>query len=206
MEELDLLKRDWKKKENSFQQISELDIYKMVHKQSSSIVKLILILSVLEVLLWSVISIFYNSDDYLIKMDSDYLIKYLQILNLVNYAVIAIFIYLFYKNYISISITTSTKKLMKAILKTRNTVQIYVWYNLVMIAIGMIIGMALAFKTNPEIEHMLDNDKVFYIAIAFCIVALIIVFGLFWLFYRLVYGMLLRKLLTNYKELKKIDL
>jgi hypothetical protein len=206
MEELDLLKRDWKKKENSFQQISELDIYKMVHKQSSSIVKLILILSVLEVLLWSVISIFYNSDDYLIKMDSDYLIKYLQILNLVNYAVIAIFIYLFYKNYISISTTTSTKKLMKAILKTRNTVQIYVWYNLVMIAIGMIIGMALAFKTNPEIEHMLDNDKVFYIAIAFCIVALIIVFGLFWLFYRLVYGMLLRKLLTNYKELKKIDL
>jgi hypothetical protein len=206
MEELDLLKKDWKKKENSFQQISELDIYKMVHKQSSSIVKLILILSVLEVLLWSVISIFYNSDDYLIKMDSDYLIKYLQILNLVNYAVIAIFIYLFYKNYISISTTTSTKKLMKAILKTRNTVQIYVWYNLVMIAIGMIIGMALAFKTNPEIEHMLDNDKVFYIAIAFCIVALIIVFGLFWLFYRLVYGMLLRKLLTNYKELKKIDL
>jgi dolichyl-phosphate-mannose--protein O-mannosyl transferase len=95
---------------------------------------------------------------------------------------------------------------MKAILKTRKTVQIYVWYNLVMIGIGMVIGMALAFNTNPEIQTMLQNDKVYYFTIAFCIVALAIVFGLFWLFYRLVYGMLLRKLLTNYKELKKIDL
>ncbi|MFT6749558.1 MAG: hypothetical protein ACI9XR_001466 [Flavobacterium sp.] len=206
MEELDLLKKDWKKKENSFQQISEVAIYKMIHKESSSTVKWILILSILEVLIWSIVSIFYNSDEYLIKIHSEYLIQYFQVLTFVNYAVIAIFIYLFYKNYISISTTTSTKKLMKAILKTRKTVRNYVWYNLAMIAIGMVIGMALAFNTNPEIQNMLQNDKVFYLTIAFCIVALTIVFGLFWLFYRLVYGMLLRKLLTNYKELKKIDL
>lgn len=206
MEELDLLKKDWKKKENSFQQISEVAIYKMIHKESSSTVKWILILSILEVLIWSVVSVFYNSDEYLIKIHSEYLIKYFQILTYVNYAVIAIFIYLFYRNYISISTTTSTKKLMKAILKTRKTVRNYVWYNLAMIAIGMVIGMALAFNTNPEVQNMLQNDKVFYLTVTFCIIALTIVFGLFWLFYRLVYGMLLRKLLTNYKELKKIDL
>jgi Na+/proline symporter len=206
MEELDLLKKDWKKKEHSFTQVSEESIYKMIHKESSSTVKWILILSILEVLLWSIVSIFYNSDEYLIKIHSEYLIKYFQVLTIVNYAVIALFIFLFYKNYVSISTTTSTKKLMKAILKTRKTVQNYVWYNLAMIAIGMVIGMVLAFNTNPEIQNMLQNDKVYYITIAFCIVALAIIFGLFWLFYRLVYGMLLRKLLTNYRELKKIDL
>ena len=47
MEELDLLKKDWKKNENSFEQISEVDIYKMLHKKSSSIVKWIFYISLL---------------------------------------------------------------------------------------------------------------------------------------------------------------
>ena len=48
MKELDLLKKDWKKNENSFEQVSEKEIYKMIHKKSSSIVKWILIISILE--------------------------------------------------------------------------------------------------------------------------------------------------------------
>ncbi|MFT5964898.1 MAG: hypothetical protein ACI9L6_001650, partial [Flavobacterium sp.] len=35
MKELDLLKKDWKKNENSFEQISETEIYQMIHKKSS---------------------------------------------------------------------------------------------------------------------------------------------------------------------------
>jgi hypothetical protein len=45
MKELDLLK-DWKNKD-SFEQISEIEIYRMIHKKSSSIVKWILIISIL---------------------------------------------------------------------------------------------------------------------------------------------------------------
>ena len=64
MKELDLLKKDWQKNEASFEQVTEKDIYKMIHKKSSSIVKWILILSVLELILWSVLSIGVNIDDY----------------------------------------------------------------------------------------------------------------------------------------------
>ena len=32
MEELDLLKKAWKENENSFQQVSENQIYRMIHK------------------------------------------------------------------------------------------------------------------------------------------------------------------------------
>ena len=46
MKELDLLKKDWKKNSDSFEQISEKEIYKMIHKKSSSIVKWILIISI----------------------------------------------------------------------------------------------------------------------------------------------------------------
>ena len=45
MDELDLLKRDWKRQEASLPKISYDDIYKMIHKKSSSIVKWILIIA-----------------------------------------------------------------------------------------------------------------------------------------------------------------
>ena len=68
MKELDLLKKDWQKNEASFEQVTEKDIYKMIHKKSSSTVKWILILSILELVLWSLLSIGVNIDDYFKKM------------------------------------------------------------------------------------------------------------------------------------------
>ena len=206
MEELDLLKKDWKKNEHSYQQISEVDIYKMLHKKSSSIVKWILIISILEVTLWTTISLVFNADEYLKSMNGEFMIEYCRYLNLFNYAVIAVFIFMFYKNYIAISTITSTKQLMKDILKTRKTVKYYVWYNLGMIVVSMIIGFILAFSLNPKIHELTSNNKIFIFTVLFCAVALVLFVGVFWLFYRLLYGTLLRKLFKNYNELKKIDL
>ena len=84
MEELDILKKAWQKEEHSFQQVTEVEIYKMLHKKSSSIVKWILIISILEVLLWTTISIFFNTDDYLKEMHSEDLIIYFKVLNNTN--------------------------------------------------------------------------------------------------------------------------
>ncbi|UFH35339.1 hypothetical protein [Flavobacterium acetivorans] len=210
MKELDLLKKDWKKNENSFEQVSEKEIYKMIHKKSSSIVKWILIISILEVLLWTCLSLCFNSDDYLIKINHSELIAYFEVLTIFNYGVILVFIYLFYKNYITISTTASTKQLMKDILKTRKTVQYYVWYNLGMIVLSLIIGFVIAFAYNPEVNalrHKIASDsKIMAITIGILLLTIVAFFGAFWLFYRLIYGILLRKLYANYKELKKIDL
>ena len=43
-------------------------------------------------------------------------------------------------------------------------------------------------------------------SLLFLTVILLIGVGIIWLFYRLLYGILLRKLYRNYNELKKIDL
>jgi hypothetical protein len=48
MDELEILKKDWKKSENTFDQVSETEIYGMLHKRSSSLVKWILIISIIE--------------------------------------------------------------------------------------------------------------------------------------------------------------
>jgi ABC-type multidrug transport system fused ATPase/permease subunit len=206
MEELDLLKKDWQKNENSFEQVSEMEIYKMLHKKSSSIVKWILIISILEVLLWTGISLLFNTDDYLKEIHGESYIALFKYLTVFNYSVVTVFILIFYKNYKNISTITSTKQLMSDILKTRKTVKYYVWYNLGMIVFSMIIGFVLAFSLNPKVHELTLNTKVFTLTILLCGAFLLLFVGLFWLFYRLIYGILLKKLYRNYHELKKIDL
>jgi len=51
MDELELLKRDWRKKGKDLPRLSFDEIYKMIWKKSSSIVKWIFIISVIEFLL-----------------------------------------------------------------------------------------------------------------------------------------------------------
>ena len=210
MKELDLLKKNWQKSENSFQQISEKELYKMLHHKSSSIVKLILIISIFEVLFWTFISVFFNGDEYFKKLHHDEVLVYLKLITYFNYAVILVFIYLFYKNYKMISTMTSTKQLMKDILKTRKTVHCYVYYNLIMIVLSLIAGFYMAFAFNPEVSLLRDkiasDPKAMVIVVGLLTLIILVLFGAFWLFYRLLYGTLLRRLYGNYKELKKIDL
>ena len=133
--------------------------------------------------------------------------------NIINYIVTAGFIFVFYKNYKNISTTDATRQLMKNILKTRRTVRNYIWYNLVTIVLSIVISILILFKHNPDLITMLETatakgHRVLFIimsvAVSIAFIALII--GIFWLFYKLLYGILLKKLNANYTELKKIEL
>jgi len=209
MKELDLLKKDWQKNSGSFQQISETEIYKMIHKKSSSIVKWILIISILEISFWTFSNLFINTDDVLRKINHPEIVMALEFLTYFNYIVVLIFVYIFYKNYKTISTTVATKSLMSAILKTRKTVQYYVWYNLGMIVITAILSFFIAFVYNPDMKFLREklalNGKAMFVTIGILFLVILGFFGLFWCFYRIIYGTLLRRLYTNYKELKKID-
>jgi hypothetical protein len=206
MKELDLLKNDWQKNNSSFVPIQEVELYKMLHKKSSSIAKRIFVISVFEILFWTGISLFIHTDANYTNIKIE---LFFEIFNYFNYGVIFIFIYLFYRNYLAISTLVSTNKLMNAILKTRKTVQYYVWYNLIIVFISMLIGFYIGFTNNTKTLILKDdftvNDTNLFVLIAIVVVCIGIVFGLFWLFYKLLYGVLLRKLLSNYKELEKIE-
>lgn len=213
MDELEILKRDWKNKEHSFNRISEKEIYGMLHKRSSSIVKWILVISIVEVLFWTCLTVFTSDEDYFEILEMYHLNKILPVLTIANYVVLIGFIYLFYKNYKTINTIATVKQLMVSILKTRKTVQYYVWYNLAMFFFSFLLVFAFQFKYDPQINEMLDgfvknggNSKMFYLFIfAIYFIAASIFVGLIWLFYRLLYGILLKRLYQNYKELEKID-
>ncbi|MES2577557.1 MAG: hypothetical protein V4589_08090, partial [Bacteroidota bacterium] len=76
--------------------------------------------------------------------------------------------------------------------------------------LSSIIAFYITFAYNPEMNFLKDkittNGKAMAITIGFMILTTLVFFGAFWLFYRVVYGILLRRLYANYKELKKIDL
>ncbi len=202
MKELDLLKKDWQKN-NTFEQVSEVDIYKMLHKKSSSIVKWILIVSILEFVVLNGISLLLNDPKYDAFMR---LHPFLNFLEKFNYMVIVAFIYLFYRNFKSISVLNSSKTLIKHILKTRKIVTYYIYWNIfiggITGALSGIEGFNEGYRSgNPK--NAKELVEVNYITLF--IVALLIMGGI-WLFYKLLYGGFLKKLKRNYEELKKIDL
>ncbi|MQP23785.1 hypothetical protein GFJ94_01760 [Flavobacterium sp. LMO8] len=212
MDELDILKKDWKKQESSFQQIGEKEIYGMLHKGSSSIVKWVLIISILELLLWLSFAFFTADDQYLEKLKLYHLDTLMPIMTVISYGVILFFIFLFFKNYKTINATDNVKQLMQNILKTRKTVKYYVWYNLAMTALSFILVFIFQFMYDPNITKMVEkmsqnvNINIFYCIMLVIYAVIIALFvGLIWLFYRLLYGILMKRLQKNYNELKKID-
>ena len=209
MKELDLLKKDWNKANANFKEVSEKELYKMLHKNSSSIVKWILIISICEILLWTVLNMYSSTDDYLRSIKHPELKIYFDILSVLIYIISIGFVVQFYRNYQQISTLASTRKLMRNILQTRKTVQIYVAYNLVMILVQFLIGIFLTFNYDPEMlekkNKILQEPSTMIGVIVGVLIGTIVIIGAFWIFYRVVYGILTKKLYRNYKELKSID-
>jgi hypothetical protein len=214
MDELELLKKDWETSSKNYPELNKEDIYKLIYKRSSSIVKWIFIISLLEFAFWTLISFSFKDSKDLEKMESydvDYILYPLMIL---GYAVLIYFFYIFYKNYKNISATENTKTLMERILKTRKTVKHYVVFNLVFMCISIIVGVYIEMTNNPDVQNTLariqsegdGNTTVFYlIVIGVSIFAMVVITAILLGFYYLIYGLLLKRLKSNYKDLKELE-
>lgn len=211
MDELEFLKKDWKKQGADFPKLSYNEIYKLIQKKSSSIVKWIFIICVAEFLFWGLISICIPESTFAIYEKFN-LKTFLFVTQILYYIVVIIFIYLFYKNYKTISVVDNTGLLMKNILKTRKTVNYYVYINIILYILLTIILNAVMFS-HPDIlienimpkNTTLDNDKFLMVMIVVQILVLLAMCGLIWLYYRIIYGILLKKLNRNYKELESLE-
>lgn len=211
MDELDLLKKDWKKQESSYPKLTYNEIYKLIHKKSSSIVKWIFIICIAEFLFWGFINLLIPDSFYNIY-EKLHLKTILNAFYVFHYIVVVVFIYLFYKNYNAICVIDTTSLLMKKIIKTRKTVNYYVYYNIaITVILSTILNVVMFSDAELLIEVMnpkhiaIDDDKFFNIMLIAQIVTLVVLLGLLWLYYRIIYGILLKKLNKNYKELETLE-
>jgi magnesium-transporting ATPase (P-type) len=212
MDELKRLKKDWK--ENlKFPKLSKDEIYKLLHKKSSSIVKRIFVFSLIEFGFWTLLSFVIKDNEAQQRFDQYEMDHITLPLVVIGYAFLIYFFFMFYKNYKSISTTASSKGLMEQILKTRKTVKHYVIFNLLFLYISIVIGLFIELNNNPDValrtaEFTASGDYyIFYgIMLATTLLMMALLTAILLGFYYLIYGILLKKLKNNYKELKKIEL
>ncbi|WP_405383268.1 hypothetical protein [Maribacter sp. LLG6340-A2] len=214
-DELELLKKDWQNKELNVPKLSYEDIHKMIWKKSSSIVKWILIISILE---FSVPHLLYLSPSMREGMEVYEKIgisQYLFGLSVFVYAVALYFIFQFYKRFKEISVLDNSKNLMRKIIKTRKTVKHYVIFSLSMIMVTIIImvvgvylndNIALAFPEFKEgLVHVSQEKLKITIMLAIGIFGVILTLVMGGVYF-LLYGLLLRRLKKNYTELRQLEI
>ncbi|MDT0551784.1 hypothetical protein [Urechidicola vernalis] len=210
MDDLDKLKGAWKKQDYSKHKVSINEIYKMLHAKSSSYVKWIFYISIIEFVLMNSIMFFRDMDKDMAFYKEIGLYGFISISSYATFAVVIGFIYAFYKNYRSIKVDSNAKLLMANILKTRKTVKYYIYFNVGAMTILMGIMFYYIFS-NPnsialykEISNIPQDfdSNTFLIFVVVFTAALI---GVVLLIYRVIYGILLRRLNRNYRELEQLE-
>ncbi|WGH75815.1 hypothetical protein P8625_01230 [Tenacibaculum tangerinum] len=198
--DLDKYKKAWENQPEETNKVSQVDIYKMAHSKSSSIVKWIFIIGLLEFVLLNSLYFLFDMEKAYKEYEKLGLYDFMIYSQFIVYPILFYFLLKFYLNYKSISVIDSTKVLMDKIIKTRKTVRYYVLFNLLYVFVFGVIVTVATLRTHPEF-----NSQQVFVSIIATVITLLIVLVVLWLFYQLLYGILLSKLNQNYKELAKLE-
>lgn len=209
MDELELLKKDWKEnKSDDFKNYTEQELFAMTKKRSVSISKWVFIIALLELGFWFLIGYLASSSEDSKHEDIPFVDVVFNVMDIISILLPFVFIgSLLYLNF-KIRTEENPKKLMEKILLMKKCIQWYIRIFLGEIVVFFIISMILIFYTR---YHTLEAEEIeglyFFAFIAFIpLLVFIFIFALFLRFiYHLVYGKLLHKLKQNYEELSRME-
>ena len=214
MDELELLKKDWQQKDDHLPKLSYDAIHKMTWKKSSSVVKWILIISLLELVLPNLLMLLPIGTDESSSQGLGLMSNYYVGFSIVYYVVVLYFIFQFYMRYKEISVLDNATNLMGKIIKTRKTVKHYIVFCLLMILVFFAVfiisfyvddNILLSFEGIAEKAHEVPLAKLKTVATIVFAIGGILFTAFMGGVYFLLYGLLLRKLNVNYKELKRLE-
>jgi glucan phosphoethanolaminetransferase (alkaline phosphatase superfamily) len=202
MDELDQLKKQWKENEN-FTKLNQFEIKALLHRSSTSIVKWIFIISLIELSLGIILSFMLPSSE----REESAFFQYLgHVSELVFYIGIGYFIYSFFKSYASISSTSNTKNLLVNIMKTRKHVENYIKFNIYFIIYSFFVAFIELTISRMAVSTQWGANFFMTIVFAVCITLVAYFFvSIFKFYYKIVYRRLLKKLNKNYEELTRLE-
>ena len=216
--DLDSFKETWQQ-QPVLPKYDTSEIESMLNKSSRNYVKYILWISLVEFILILGANLYYtflgedttdlmsvlgklgidNSDQFQTTLTQLYLA-----LKMVSLALTGIFVYLFYQNYRKINIEANLKKLILQIIKFKKTVQLFIVANIALVILFTLVLGIFTFSVLAQQNIELTNPTL----IGF-IAGLVLTMGisvvLIWIYYRLVYGFILRRLGKNLEQLQNID-
>ena len=126
MDELELLKKDWQKQGQKLPKLTYDELYAMIWKRSSSIVKWIFIISIIEFALPHLLYLLPSAREGLSLYDELNLKYVILVMTILQYGIIFYFIFQFYQRYREISVLDNARELMRKIIRTRKTVKNYI--------------------------------------------------------------------------------
>ena len=213
MDELELLKKDWKEnKSDDFKNYTEQELFAMTKKRSVSIAKWVFIIALLELGFWFLIGYLMPSSEdkeYYEVLNNTPLIKGIlyvlgEFATYLPYVFIGLLLYLNFK----IKREENPKKLMEKILLMKKCIQWYIRIFLGEVVVFFIISMILTFYIEYNTLKATELEELYFMIFIMFIPLLmfIFIFALFLRFiYHLVYGKLLHKLKQNYEELNRME-
>ncbi len=202
------LKDIWKQQDLSDQNIRREDLKKLLNKKSKSIAKWILIISLIEFVIPHFLYLFTDQTKINEQYDLIGIQNFMYFTNLTTYIVGGVFVYYFYRNYKKIKIEQSVAQLIDRIVKTRKVVKNYIYYNLIALSFIYLIYIIKIFSNYDIMRSYFNLDpsvniqEIWLTYLVSSILGIAFVVFLLWLFYRVTYGYLLRRLLENYKDIK----
>jgi len=216
--DLDNFKKTWQEQPVQ-QKYDNSEILQMLNRKSRNYVKYIFWISVIEFLFFTVLGLFYiiqgkESNSFLSILEKlgarkttelegslDNIYVVLKILSL---SVTAYFVYKFYQNYKKIKIEENLKKFILKIIQFKKTVNAFILINiLLLIAFTSIFTVFIFYILNTQHIEVTNSTLTGFIIGIIVSTALAVL--LIWLYYKLVYGIIMRKLDKNLKQLKDID-
>lgn len=205
-------KKAWKSQPEEKNKVTALEIYKMTQSRSTSIVKWIFIIGLMEFAFFLGLNLFFSKLNYDQLYQELNLTQYINFSYYFNYFIIALFLIIFYRNYISVSTIDNTKTLMKKIIKVRKIVKFYVFYN-IFINILLLITFNIVISNTPGAikaltfgyDIVMEESQMMITYIVSQTIAIVVILLFLFLFYYLLYGILLKRLKKNYKELTKLE-
>lgn len=216
--DLDNFKKTWQEQEVQ-PKYESTDIEAMLNKSSRNYVKYILWISIAEFAVFFIMNLYYtflgdDSRSFLkiigklgvrntesLEANFSHLYMGLKTLSLI---ITAFFVVKFFQNYRKINVESNLKKLILQIISFKKTVNLFILINIILIILFTIVLTAFTFYILSQQNIHLNNPTLIGFLMG-TIIMMIISMVLIWVYYRLLYGILLKRLGKNLEELQKID-
>ncbi|WP_294250304.1 beta-carotene 15,15'-monooxygenase [uncultured Chryseobacterium sp.] len=216
--DLDSFKKTWQEQPVQ-QKYGSSEILQMLNRKSRNYVKYIFWISVAEFLCFTLIGLFYiiqgkepNSFLNILEklgvrqtreMETAFDAIYL-ILKIMSLSVTAYFVYRFYRNYKEIRIEENLKKFILKIIQFKKTVNAFILINIVLLVIfTSIFTVFVVYILNTQNIELTNTTLAGFIT--GIVISTVFTVVMVWLYYRVVYGIIIKKLDRNLTQLKEIE-
>ena len=216
--DLDNFKKTWQE-QDILPKYDSTEIEAMLNKSSKNYVKYLLWISIAEFFVILCMNFYYaflgNDRNSLMSILSRLGIKNttsLEVnfthlyfyLKLVSLLMTAFFVVKFFRNYRKINIESNLKKLILQIINFKKTVNFFILANILLIILFTVVLLVVTLTVLSQ-QNIHLNSPTLIIFLVGTIVMMGISVVLIWVYYRLVYGIILKRLGKNLEELQRID-